>query len=101
MTRKSSKQLKFVAFIMSLVMLMTVAPLSVFAENGVIDTSEAIDQVLSGDEIISSVEPAAVENVATLTAVDVPEFIAMSDLTTRGTIHRVYEKESDLWTILF
>lgn len=86
---------------MSLVMLMTVAPLSAFAENGVIDTSEAIDQVLSGDEIISDIEPAAVGNVATLTAADVPEFIAMSDLTMRGTIRRVYEEEADLSTILF
>lgn len=101
MTRKSSKQLKFVAFIMSLVMLMTVAPFSAFAEDGVIDTSEAIDQTVLDDEIISDVEPAAVENAAVLTAADVPEFIAMSDLTTRGTIRRVYEEEADLSTILF
>lgn len=106
MTRKTSKQLKLLAFIMSLMMLLTVAPLSAFAQDEVaIDAGtsdiEAIDEVISDEETPADAEPEATPGTATLTAADVPEFIALTDLTTRGTIRRLYEEEADLSTILF
>ena len=42
MTRKTSKQMKFIAFILSLVMLLTVAPISAYAQEGGDITIDAI-----------------------------------------------------------
>ncbi len=98
MTKKSSKTSKFVALMMSLILLVTMGPISAYAETG----ANVTQGTLSDPEITEITgDMAAAENAAVLTDTDVPEFIAVSDLVTRGTVRRVYEEETDLSTILF
>lgn len=74
--------------------------MTAFSEEGEIADTNTIDQIVAEVET-STAEPEASTGTATLTAADVPEFITLTDLTTRGTVRRLYDEEESLSTVLF
>lgn len=99
--KQNRRRWRILSLAMALMMLLTAFPVAAFAEEGETTADGGAMEPILSDGEMPSADAEAATGAAALTAANVPEFIALSDLTARGTVRRLYGEEEDLNTVLF